>query len=818
MILTDAQLRNQISLCEYCEEKPCSDACPAGCSPADFLMAAKQGEPSDYLRSAMQILKQNPLGGVCGHVCPDKFCLQACTRTKLDNPVNIPDCQATIISKARESWNIKCQPAIETKSGTANKKIAVIGSGPSGWSTAVSLSHLGYQTEIFEEEPELGGAMRYIPDERLDKQMLLNDMAQFANDNITTHFSSFIEDPESLLPEFDAVVVSTGLWDAMALNLPNAEAGMGWDEFLMADFKLDNLRVAIIGGGAIAVDCGVRAVNIGAAQVDLIMLENLSEMLLSHRERDDILAYGLNTVCRTKLIRIDIIDKIANLTAQRVELTPGKTFALDTITDIKATDHLLGSYDCFVWAIGSRSTLEKESTKPEIFYTGDMANGASTVVEAVASGKNTAQKIDAFLLNKPEPVIENMNISDWEIPELMKNPVNLECEFFGRKLLHPFILSAAPPTDGYEQMKKAFDAGWAGGIMKTVFDNLEIHIPSEYMFMINENTYANCDNVSEHPLSQTAKEATKLINEYPDRLIMVSTGGPVSGNDKEDRIVWQSNTQKLESAGVHGIEYSLSCPQGGDGTEGDIVAQNAQLSAKIVEWVMEISAPEIPKLFKLTGAVTSIVPILRAIKQVFEKFPDKKAGITLANTFPALAFRNSEKGWDEGVVVGLSGDGVKNISNLTIANAASVGLNISGNGGPMDYKAAANFLALGAKTVQFCTAPTKYGLSYITELTQGLSYYMQQKNIASVDELIGYALPNPVTDFMDLSGVLKISDRNEDLCASCGNCARCPYLAISLSEDKIPVTDAERCIGCSICVQKCFTGAMFMREREEAEV
>ncbi|MCD4651632.1 MAG: 4Fe-4S binding protein, partial [Candidatus Cloacimonetes bacterium] len=288
-------------------------------------------------------------------------------------------------------------------------------------------------------------------------------------------------------------------------------------------------------------------------------------------------------------------------------------------------------------------------------------------------------------------------------------------------------------------------------------------------------------------------------------------------NDEADKAVWLSNTRKLEEAGVPGVEYSLSCPQGGDGTEGDIVAQNPQLSAKIVEWVMEYSNPEIPKLFKLTGAVTSIVPVLRAIKEIFDKYPDKKAGITLANTFPALTFRSRENGWDEGVLVGLSGDGIKNISNLTLANAASMGLHISGNGGAMDYKAAADFLALGAETVQFCTAPTKYGVGYIQELKEGLSYYMHQKGIASVKELIGFALPNPVTDFMDLSGIKKISDTDKDLCASCGNCIRCPYLAVSLSDDGIPKTDAERCIGCGICVQKCFTGAMFMRERTSEE-
>ena len=148
---------------------------------------------------------------------------------------------------------------------------------------------------------------------------------------------------------------------------------------------------------------------------------------------------------------------------------------------------------------------------------------------------------------------------------------------------------------------------------------------------------------------------------------MASTGGPVSGKDEADRRGWQSNTSKLESAGAMGIEYSLSCPQGGDGTEGDIVSQNAALTAKIVDWVMQVGDPDIPKLFKLSAAVTSIIPILRAIRKVLDAYPGKKAGITLANSFPTLALRPGQDGrrWEEGVVVGMSGEGVTPISNLS---------------------------------------------------------------------------------------------------------------------------------------------------------
>lgn len=298
---------------------------------------------------------------------------------------------------------------------------------------------------------------------------------------------------------------------------------------------------------------------------------------------------------------------------------------------------------------------------------------------------------------------------------------------------------------------------------------------------------------------------------------MASTGGPVTGDDERDKAVWQSNTHKLENAGAMAIEYSLSCPQGGDGTEGDIVSQNAALTAKIVEWVLVGGSRLVPKLFKLTAAVTSIAAIVNAVKKVLARHPDKPAGITLANTFPTLCFRPGNKPeWEEGIVVGMSGAGVAPISNLTLASVANLGVTVSGNGGPMDYRAATHFLALGARTVQFCTIVMKHGYGV---RRPGLRRQPPdaRAGIDSMERLIGIALPFPVTGFMDLSAEKKISHGDDDLCLSCGNCGRCPYLAISFDERRHPRTDPARCVGCSICVQKCFAGALAMRGRSAEE-
>lgn len=831
-LLTSAQLKAELNKCEYCEEKPCKEACPVDCSPADFIMAVKKGEKSDYQRAAAIIMGSNPLGGICGYVCPDYHCMKACVHRTFDNAVQIPPVQATIIANAKK---FNSMPDF-IKKDKNSFKVAVIGAGPAGLGAASVLAQKGYEVEIFEKDNKPGGMCNLIPDIRLDKKVLKSDIDFLLNlGNIKINYGEeFLINGDSIGKEkkplkgidespdnFDAIIFSSGLQKEIPLGVKGEEYAYKWISFLKNQKKVNvkQHRVAVIGGGAVAVDCAITAKSKGAKSVEMIMLEKFDEMPLTEAERNLVLQYGIEVTGRTKLNSIIVSNKkVKGIYTQKVLLPHNKKFHPKNIITDKTSKPFFRNFDTVVIAIGARSEV-KETKEKGVFYTGDMINGPTTVVEAVAAGKNTAAIVDAYIQKEKKPKISKNTKSRVILEGRELLPVSLESEFFGRKILSPFLLSAAPPSDGYDQMKKAYQHGWAGGVMKTAFDNIPIHIPSEYMFAVTQSTYGNCDNVSGHSLDRVCSEIEKLIKEYPDRLTMASTGGPVTRNDEEDKKVWVSNTKKLENAGVMGIEYSLSCPQGGDGTKGDIVSQDAELTGKIIDWVMEASDYETPKLFKLTAAVTAIYPIITEIKRVFAKYPGKKAGVTLANTFPSLSFRKgSKENWEEGIVIGLSGEGVIPISNLTLANVSRLGVVVSGNGGPMDYKSAADFLALGAETVQFCTIVMKYGYGIVDELHSGVSYLLKERGLKSVKELIGRALPNPITGFMELTSLKKISDVNKDLCEHCGNCTRCPYQAIELSSKKIPVTDASKCIGCSICVQKCFSGALFMRERTEKEL
>ncbi len=780
-------------------------------------MAARVGAKSDFRRSAAMILGSNPLGWVCGVVCPDYFCMKACSRRTFDRPIEIPAVQATVIKQANGGGLAKFQRAEWN-----GKTVGIIGAGPAGLGAASVLAQRGYQVTIYEQQKRAGGAMNLIPDFRLNQQVIRADVAFLKSlGEVEFKHGKSVARPEALLATHDAVVVCAGVSEPIRLNIPGEEFALPWQAFLenQKRLKLKGKKVAVLGGGAVAVDCATTAKRLSAASVELVYRRRQQEMPLTQFERDMLLEHGVEiTSCSKPLAVVHQGKRVTGLRIARMMLPAGKEPRPENFIVSKKESPVFREFDLVISAIGSRSKLPV--TKAEgICYAGDMVLGAATVVESVASGKNAALEADAFIRGEAKPKFKSRAKSYAILSGVPLRPVPLDADFFGRKILSPFLLSAAPHSDGYDQMRKAYERGWSGGVMKTAFDNVPIHIPAGYMFALTRSTYGNCDNVSGHPLDRVCREVAKLVKEFPHRLTLASTGGPVTGDDEADKAAWQSNTRKLQNAGAMGVEYSLSCPQGGDGTAGDVVSQNAELTAKIIGWVMEASDDDNPKLFKLTAAVTAIQPIIKAIQEVFARYPNKKAGVTLANSFPSLAFRKAaNRRWEEGVVIGMSGEGVLPISNLTLAKVSSMGITVSGNGGAMTYKDAANFLALGAHTVQFCTAVMKYGLGYVDELHSGLSYLMDERGFRSVKELIGSALPNPITDFGALSPTKKLPQVVAALCQHCGNCTRCPYQAIELNGRGVPTFEPSHCVGCSLCAQKCFAGAIFMRDRTPQEL
>src|ERR1700690_389837 len=287
--LTDAQLRAELNRCEYCEEKPCREACPAHCSPADFIMAARVGEKSDYRRAAALIMGANPLGWVCGVVCPDYFCMKACSRRTFDKPINIPAVQASVMKRAYEAglgsfkapeWN--------------GKRVAIVGAGPAGLGAASVLAQRGYKVILYEQRKRLGGMMNLIPDSRLDKDIPPTDIG-FTRGLGAIDFQpgKAVPKPEALLETHDAVIVSAGLDEPMRLNIPGEEYALSWQEYLENQKRIlvADKKVAILGGGAVAADCATTAKRRGALSVELIYRRKQENMPLTAYERDMLLEY-----------------------------------------------------------------------------------------------------------------------------------------------------------------------------------------------------------------------------------------------------------------------------------------------------------------------------------------------------------------------------------------------------------------------------------------------------------------------------------------------------------------------------------------------
>ena len=289
--LTEAQLNDELNRCISCEEKPCQAACPADCSPADFIMAARGGAKSDIRRSAAMSLGANPLGGVCGATCPDTFCMRACSRRMFDRPIEIPAVQAAIVERAkRHGLRI---PSPLPRNGM---KVAVIGAGPAGLAAAGVLAQRGYRVTVFEKRRQLGGMMNLIPGFRLPRAIVRTDVAFVRRlGAIDVRRETAVAKPAKLLGRYGAVIVSAGLAEPVRLGIPGEEHVVPWQKFLeqRGRPRVAGKRVAILGGGAVAADCATTAARRGAASVELVYRRRMRDMPVTAYERRMLLEHGV---------------------------------------------------------------------------------------------------------------------------------------------------------------------------------------------------------------------------------------------------------------------------------------------------------------------------------------------------------------------------------------------------------------------------------------------------------------------------------------------------------------------------------------------
>jgi Pyruvate/2-oxoacid:ferredoxin oxidoreductase delta subunit len=195
----------------------------------------------------------------------------------------------------------------------------------------------------------------------------------------------------------------------------------------------------------------------------------------------------------------------------------------------------------------------------------------------------------------------------------------------------------------------------------------------------------------------------------------------------------------------------------------------------------------VPKLFRLPAAAGDA--LLEAVAAALARHPDHAAGVTLAGAPPALAARAAAA-----------------LDEASVTRATRRGLVVSSDAEPMDYRAAARLLALGARTVQVGAAAVAYGLGVVSELQAGLSFFLAERGLRSAAELGASAAARTAP-----AGGKAVCSVDLATCTGCGNCARCPQLAIALDARDRPTVDADRCDGCALCLELCLAGSLSLQ-------
>jgi dihydropyrimidine dehydrogenase (NAD+) subunit PreA len=389
---------------------------------------------------------------------------------------------------------------------------------------------------------------------------------------------------------------------------------------------------------------------------------------------------------------------------------------------------------------------------------------------------------------------------------------DLTTTFLGIKSPNPFWLASAPPTDKAYNVNRAFEAGWGGAVWKTLGEDppiVNVNGPRYGAIHGNDRRvigFNNIELITDRPLGVNLQEIRQIKRDWPDRALIVSVMLPMNEQS------WARYVPMIEDTGADGLELNFGCPHGmSERGMGSAVGQVPEYIQQAAAWCKKFA--RVPVIVKLTPNITNILPAAKAAKD------GGADAVSLINTlnsimrvdYDSLTIYPSTDG--KGSHGGYCGPAVKPIALHMVAEIArsreTRGLPISGIGGITDWRDAVDFLALGATTVQVCTAAMVYGFKIIDDLVDGLGNYLDTKGFTSVSELVAKAVPS-VTDwqYLNLNHVDK-AFIDQDLCIKCG---RCHIVCEDTSHQAITATvngarhfeviDAE-CVGCNLCVSVC---------------
>ncbi len=407
----------------YCEP-PCHYACPAGIDIPGYLGAIARGEDAE----AVRIIKERlPLPRIIGRVCP-RPCESACRRTQVDGkPVAICQLKRFAADKAGAENG---GAAIEVAAPPSGKRIAVIGSGPSGLTAAYYLALDGHDVTIFEADEAAGGMMRWgIPPYRLPREVIDADVADILKLGVQLRLSTRLGEDltfVSLLDEqkYDAVYLAIGAQTGSTGGIKGAEEGQGIltaVEFLRVgnagEWKEPLGKTIVVGGGFTAIDAARSSLRLDASEVTLVYRRSREEMPATADEVDEAEEEGVDLRLLTTPLSVVREDgKVVGLLCQqnrlgepdqsgrrRPEPVPGSEFTIAADTVILAIGQEVDSSDvddqCALTPKGTIAVdkLTLLTSRKGVFAGGDCETGPATVVEAIAAGRRAAIAIDAYV-------------------------------------------------------------------------------------------------------------------------------------------------------------------------------------------------------------------------------------------------------------------------------------------------------------------------------------------------------------------------------------------------------------------------------------
>jgi len=390
---------------------------------------------------------------------------------------------------------------------------------------------------------------------------------------------------------------------------------------------------------------------------------------------------------------------------------------------------------------------------------------------------------------------------------------DLSIDFAGIKSPNPFWLASAPPTDKAYNVERAFAAGWGGVVWKTLGeDPAAVNVSSRYSAHYGKNRevlgFNNIELITDRSLEINLREIEQVKKNWPDRALIVSLMVPCVEES------WKTILPLVEASGADAIELNFGCPHGmPERGMGAAVGQVPQYVEMVTRWCKTYC--RLPVIVKLTPNITDVRLPARAAHA------GGADAVSLINTINSITSLDLDNMVARPIVGGLSthggycGSAVKPIALNMVAeiarDPATRGLPISGIGGIGSWRDAAEFIALGAGSVQVCTAAMLHGFRIVEEMQDGLSRWMDEQGYARIGDFSGRAVAN-TTDWKYLNmNYQVIASIDQDKCIGCGRCyIACEDTSHQAIDNPLKADGSrqyqvkeDECVGCNLCQITC---------------